>query len=220
MNDKNHHDAKQKIADLAEKHFQAKHANHKEQELGEEQESENSAAANAKVSEDLQEMEKEVTELRDALNDAQKKVDENWQTALRFRADIDNVRRQAERDISNAHKFSLEKFANGLLPIIDSLESGISNIENDPKAMEDNKYKSICEGMQMTHKMFMDTLAKFNVAVIDPLGQPFDPQWHEAMTMQPDASVAPGTVLLVPQKGYRLNDRLLRPARVIVSKAD
>jgi molecular chaperone GrpE len=217
MNDKNHNDAKQKIADLAEKHFQAKQANSKQIQ---DEESENSEAANAKVSADLAEMEKEVTELRDALNDAQKKVDENWQTALRFRADIDNVRRQAERDVANAHKFSLEKFANNLLPIIDSLESGIANIESDPKALEDSKYKSICDGMHMTQKMFMDTLARFNVAVIDPLGQPFDPQWHEAMTMQPDASVPPGTVLMVPQKGYRLHDRLLRPARVIVSKAD
>lgn len=187
-----------------------KHPNH-------ETESAETIEANAKVNADLSEMEKVVTELQTALDDAQKKVDENWQTALRFRADIENVRRQADKDVANAQKYSLEKFANALLPILDSLEQGVANIKpEDMKA--DERYKSLAEGMQLTLRMFIDTLSKFNVAVVDPLGEPFDPQWHEAMVMQPSADAAPGTVLAVVQRGYRLNDRLLRPARVIVAK--
>lgn len=187
-----------------------KHPNH-------EMESAETIEVKAKMSTDLSEMEKVVTELQTALDEAQKKVDENWQTALRFRADIENVRRQADKDVANAQKYSLEKFANALLPILDSLERGVANIKpEDIKA--DERYKSLAEGMQLTLRMFLDTLSKFNIVMVDPLGEPFDPQWHEAMVMQPSADAAPGTVLTVIQRGYCLNDRLLRPARVIVAK--
>lgn len=180
-------------------------------------ESKETKEANEKVSSDLTEMEKAVTDLQQALDEAQKKVDENWQTALRFRADIENVRRQADRDVANAQKYSIEKFATALLPILDGFEQGLHNIK--PELIKtDDRYKSLAEGMQLTLRMFTDMLNKFNVAVIDPLGEPFDPQWHEAMSMQPTPDKKPGTVLAVVQRGYRLHDRLLRPARVIVAK--
>ena len=182
-----------------------------------EEESKETLEANAKVNEDLSQMEKAVVELQESLDEAQKKVDENWQTALRFRADLENVRRQADRDVSNAQKYSLEKFATALLPILDSLEQGIANIKPE-EAKGDERYKLLAEGMHLTLRMFTDTLSKFNIAVIDPLGEPFDPHWHEAMVMQPSKDAAPGTVLTVVQRGYRLNDRLLRPARVVVAK--
>ena len=207
-------DAKQKIAEMAEQHFQAKQA----KENSEEGESDETVAANEKVSEDLSLLEKTVMELQQALADTEKKVEENRDTALRFRADIDNVRRQADRDIANAHKFGVEKFANALLPILDSLEQGIATIEKDQANVADAKYNALFDGMRMTLKLFIDMLEKFNIEIIDPVGEHFDPHWHEAITMQPHADVAPGTVLAVVQRGYRLNDRLLRPARVIVAK--
>ncbi|MFI4954292.1 MAG: nucleotide exchange factor GrpE [Gammaproteobacteria bacterium] len=213
----NEKDVQQKIAEMAEQHFQAKKAKVEQEIDNSQEESEETRKANAKVSEDLQELENTVTELQQALLSAEKKVKENQETAMRFRADVENVRRQADRDIANAHKYGIEKFASGLLPILDSLENGIATIEKD-QTQNDPKYNSLCEGMQMTYKLFTDMLLKFNVAVIDPLGDKFDPHWHEAIAMQPSAEVDPGTVLIVVQKGYRLHDRVMRPARVIVAR--
>lgn len=186
---------------------------------GDEQESVESSAASAKVSDDLSQIEQTVAELQQELQDAEKKIEESHSTALRFRADVENLRRQAERDIANAHKYSVEKFAAGLLPIMDSLEQGIATIEKDQTLnADDSKYHSICEGMKMTFKMFTNMLEKFHVQVLDPVGEAFDPHWHEAITMQPSDDAKSGTVLAVVQKGYRLHERVLRPARVIVAK--
>ena len=213
-------DIKQKIAEMAEQHFQEKKAKaEQEAENNQEGESEETQQANAQASADLQLLEKTVMELKQALAETEKKVKENQEASLRFRADLDNVRRQADRDIANAHKYSVEKFASALLPILDSLDQGIVTIEKDQSANSDDpKYQSLCEGMRMTIKMFTDMLVKFNIVPIDPLGENFDPQWHEAIAMQPSAEAAPGTVLMVVQKGYSLHDRLLRPARVVVAK--
>ncbi|MFV3287157.1 nucleotide exchange factor GrpE [Pseudomonas sp. NY11955] len=134
--------------------------------------------------------------------------------ALRAVADVQNVRRRAEQDVEKAHKFALEKFSNDLLPVIDSLELALAH-SND----EDEQVKAIREGVKLTLKMFQDTLKRYNLEAVDPHGEPFNPEHHQAMAMQESAEVEPNSVLNVFQKGYLLNGRLLRPAMVVVSKA-
>ena len=132
--------------------------------------------------------------------------------SLRALADAQNMRRRAERDVENAHRFGLEKFVNALLPVVDSLECGLNLIA------QDETQKASSEGMQLTLKMFEDTLAKFNVEVVFPEGQPFNPDLHQAVSIQDNAEVEANSVLTVLQKGYTLHGRLVRPAMVIVSK--
>lgn len=134
--------------------------------------------------------------------------------ALRAVADLQNVRRRAEQDVEKAHKFALEKFSGDLLPVIDSLELALAHSSAD-----DEHVKQIREGVELTLKMFQDTLKRYNLEAVDPLGQPFNPEHHQAMAMQENAEVEPNSVLNVFQKGYLLNGRLLRPAMVVVSKA-
>ncbi|WP_417596311.1 nucleotide exchange factor GrpE [Oceanospirillum sp.] len=132
---------------------------------------------------------------------------------LRAHADAQNARRRAEQDVEKAHKFALEKFTKELLPVIDSLERAIEAFDqNDAPA-------ALREGVEMTLSMFVSTLDKFNVEPVNPQGEPFDPQFHEAMSMVPNPEVEPNTVIAVMQKGYLLNGRLVRPAMVMVSKA-
>ena len=134
--------------------------------------------------------------------------------ALRAVADVQNVRRRAEQDVEKAHKFALEKFSSDLLPVIDSLELALAH-----SSAEDEHVKQIREGVKLTLKMFQDTLKRYNLEVVDPHGEPFNPEHHQAMAMQESADVEPNSVLNVFQKGYLLNGRLLRPAMVVVSKA-
>lgn len=134
--------------------------------------------------------------------------------ALRAVADLQNVRRRAEQDVEKAHKFALEKFSNDLLPVVDSLERGLE-LSNG----EDEALRPMREGMQMTLKLFADTLKRYNLEAVDPHGEPFNAEQHQAMAMQESADVEPNTVLKVFQKGYMLNGRLLRPAMVVVSKS-
>ncbi|MBA1193859.1 nucleotide exchange factor GrpE [Pseudomonas entomophila] len=134
--------------------------------------------------------------------------------SLRAVADLQNVRRRAEQDVEKAHKFALEKFAGDLLPVIDSLERGL-----ELSSAEDETIKPMREGIELTLKMFSDTLARYNLQPIDPHGEPFNAEHHQAMAMQESADVEPNSVLKVFQKGYLLNGRLLRPAMVVVSKA-
>ncbi|MFS2157384.1 nucleotide exchange factor GrpE [Pseudomonas sp. Pseusp122] len=134
--------------------------------------------------------------------------------ALRVAADLQNIRRRAEQDVEKAHKFALEKFAGDLLPIIDSLERGL-----DLSNPDDESIRPMREGIELTLKMFQDTLKRFQLEAIDPHGQPFNAEMHQAMAMQESADVEPNSVLKVFQKGYQLNGRLLRPAMVVVSKA-
>lgn len=155
-----------------------------------------------------------VEELAKQLAEAEKKAQELWDNLLRQRAESENMRKRVERDLENARKYALEKFARELLAVKDSLELGleaVSKPETDLQAVRD--------GMALTLKMFTDTLEKFEIIILDPLNERFDPQWHEAIAMQPIPHVEEGTVVLVHQKGYQLFDRLLRPARVIVAKA-
>jgi molecular chaperone GrpE len=140
----------------------------------------------------------------------QAKVSENWEKYLRAAAELENVRKRAARDVENAHKFALERFVGELLAVRDSLEMGLA-------AGEDIDVESLRQGKEATLKQLITIMERFGVEVLDPQGEPFDPSMHEAMTMQPSADVEPGSVLTVFQKGYALNGRLLRPARVVVA---
>lgn len=132
---------------------------------------------------------------------------------LRAHADMQNLRRRVDRDVENAHKYALEKFVGELLPVVDNLERATAAIDK-----ENEKLSSVGEGVELTLKNFLDVLAKFRVEKLDPVGQPFDPEKHQAMTMVPNPDVAPNTVVEVFQKGYLLNGRLIRPAMVVVSQ--
>ena len=141
------------------------------------------------------------------------RADENWERYLRAAAELENVRKRAERDVENARKFAIERFATELLAVKDSLEMGLAAAE------EATDVESLREGSRTTLKQLSAALERFGVAEVDPEGEPFDPHLHEAMTTQPSDQAEPDTVLTVYQKGYTLNGRLLRPARVVVAAA-
>jgi len=147
---------------------------------------------------------------RDELTELQAKVEENWDKYLRTAAELENVRKRAARDVEHAHKFALERFAADLLAVCDSLELALA-AEGEPSV------ESLKEGSEVTLKLLATTMQRFGIEELDPQGEPFDPARHEAMTMQPSDDVEPGSVVTVFQKGYALNGRLLRPARVIVA---
>lgn len=173
-------------------------------------------AETADPAEDLEQAEDQLEEdLEQALQEAREQAAAHWEALLRVKADMENLRRRTRIDVENAHKFALEKFVNALLPVVDSLEMGI-----EAAGQENATVDSLREGMEMTLKMLLDVMAEFGVERIDPKGEAFDPQKHEAMTMVPSAEHEPNTVMDVIQKGYSLNERLVRPARVIVSKED
>ena len=151
----------------------------------------------------------EVAEPEDELAAAQAKADENWERYVRAAAELDNVRKRASRDVENAHKFALERFGKELLAVKDTLEMGL--------AVEDASVESLLEGSNATLKLLATTLERFGIVEVDPAGEPFDPELHEAISMQPSDNVEPGSVATVVQKGYTLNGRLLRPAMVIVA---
>jgi molecular chaperone GrpE len=146
----------------------------------------------------------------DALAQLQAKADANWDRYLRAAAEVENVRKRASRDVERARKFALENFGRELLAVKDSLEMGLA-------AGESADAESLLVGSAATLKLLTGTLERFGVTEVDPEGEPFDPELHEAMTVQPSADVEPGSVLTVIQKGYALNGRLLRPARVVVA---
>ncbi|MET4026244.1 molecular chaperone GrpE [Marinobacter sp. MBR-99] len=138
--------------------------------------------------------------------------------ALRAQAEMQNVRRRAEIDVEKAHKFALEKFVKELLPVADSLEKAVESTEGHENAGE--LVGSIREGVEMTLSLFMNGLKKFGVEQVNPVGEPFDPQQHEAMSMVPAPDAEPNSVVAVVQKGYLLNGRVVRPAMVVVAKAE
>jgi molecular chaperone GrpE len=152
-----------------------------------------------------------VEDLHALLTDARSKADEHWDQCLRLQAEIDNLRKRSERNLINAHKFALEKFAVELLPVRDSLEMGLLAVS------ENADVDKLKEGSELTLKMLTNAMEKFNVKEINPLNELFNPEYHEAMSIQERADVPPNTVVTVVQKGYLLNDRLIRPAMVIVS---
>jgi molecular chaperone GrpE len=153
-------------------------------------------------------------ELAEALRQAESNAEEFRDQALRAQAEMENLRRRAARDVESAHKYGLEKIAAELLPIKDSLEMGL----NAARQTEQPDVHKVTEGVELTLKMFESALEKFAIKEINPQHQRFDPELHQAMSVQPSDEVEPNTVINVYQKGYMLNDRLLRPALVVVSQ--
>lgn len=145
---------------------------------------------------------------------AREQAEENWAMYLRARAELDNVRRRAERDMENMRRYALEKFVGELLAVRDSMEMGVEATADGKGNLE-----ALRDGVELTYRQFMGVLEKFGVREINPVGEPFDPDWHEAVSAQPSEDAEPDTVVAVMQKGYAINDRLVRPARVIVAKA-
>ncbi len=155
---------------------------------------------------------KTTAELEKALAEAQAKANDNWSLYLEAKAEIENIRKRASRDVENAHKYALDKFIPELLLVKDSLEMGL-------KAAEDsNEMEKFIEGNHLMLKLFNDTLAKFNIIEVYPQGEAFNPDLHEAMSMIASEEHPANTVIDVMQKGYTLNERLVRPALVVVSQ--
>jgi len=146
------------------------------------------------------------------LEEACSKADEYQQEMLRARADLENTRKRAQREVENAHKYAVEKLLGDLLPVKDSIELGLAAAESSQEVA------SLREGMQLTLKMLEGLLEKHGVTEVNPVGEKFSHDYHQAMTMQESTEAEPGTVLNVIQKGYLLNDRLVRPAMVVVAK--
>ena len=155
-----------------------------------------------------------INELDLALVAAQSTVVDQKDSVIRAKAEVDNIRRRAAQDVEKARKFALEKFAGEMLTSVDNLERALQNIDKD-----DENNKSIIEGVELTLQGLIASLEKFGVKAVDPQDQPFNPELHQAMSMQEVPDVAPNTVIAVMQKGYELNGRLIRPAMVMVSKA-
>jgi molecular chaperone GrpE len=154
----------------------------------------------------------ELERLQQALAEAEERARSHWEQYLRAVADLENVRKRAQRDIEAANRYGLEKFAEELLPVQDSLQLAVQNAGKADT-------RSLAEGQEATLKLLAKALEKIGVVPINPHGEPFDPARHEAMLAQESATAEPNSVLQVVQPGYEINGRLLRPARVIVSKA-
>lgn len=157
----------------------------------------------------------ELNTLKIKLENAENKAKDNWDKLLRSQADQENIKRRTARDLESAHKFALEKFALELLPVKDSLELGAAAAADGDA---DESLEKIQDGIALTLNMLDSAFKKFNIEEVDAVGAKFNPDHHQAMSMQPSADVEPNTVLNVFQKGYLLNSRLLRPAMVVVSK--
>lgn len=162
----------------------------------------------------LDENAQRIYELENALSEAQATIKEQQDSVLRARADMENARRRADAEVEKARKFALERFAGELLPVVDNLERAIEMTDSDNEAV-----KALLEGVEMTQKSFISTIEKFGLNLIDPQGETFNPELHQAMSMQESADFEPNTVMAVMQKGYEINGRLLRPAMVMVSRA-
>ncbi|MBK1873885.1 MULTISPECIES: nucleotide exchange factor GrpE [Marinobacter] len=182
------------------------------EQLDELNEAAKAAAEDAQSGEQVVEQEEvsELDSLKEQLQDSQEQM-------LRLHAEMQNVRRRAEMDVEKAHKFALEKFVKELLPVADSLEKAVESTEGQEGAGE--LVASIRQGVEMTLSLFVSSLKKFNVEPLNPVGEPFDPQQHEAMSMVPAPNAEPNSVVAVIQKGYLLNGRVVRPAMVMVAKA-
>jgi molecular chaperone GrpE len=155
-----------------------------------------------------------INELELAVATAQSTVNDQKDSVIRAKAEVDNIRRRAAQDVEKARKFALEKFAGEMLTTVDNLERALQSIDKD-----DESKKGVIEGIELTLQGFIASLDKFGVKAVDPQDQPFNPEFHQAMSMQEVPDVAPNTVIAVMQKGYELNGRLIRPAMVMVSKA-
>ena len=163
--------------------------------------------------ENIETTEQEIPEgdLQTQLEEAQKSTKDNWDKVLRAQAEMENLRRRNAKDLENAHKFALDGFVKALLEVKDSLTMGLKTARDDNASIE-----SITEGLEMTDKVFLSTLEKFGVETINPAGESFNPEFHEAVTMIPMPDKESNSVLEVIQVGFSLNGRLVRPAMVVV----
>ena len=162
----------------------------------------------------ISEEQEKMNELELALASAKSTVSDQKDSVIRAKAEVDNVRRRAAQDVEKARKFALEKFASEMLTTVDNLERALQSIDKD-----DESNKAIIEGIELTYQGLLASLEKFAIKAIDPQDQPFNPELHQAISMQEVEGVAANTVIAVMQKGYELNGRLIRPAMVMVSKA-
>ena len=162
----------------------------------------------------ISEEQERINELELAVATAQSTVNDQKDSVIRAKAEVDNIRRRAAQDVEKARKFALEKFAGEMLTTVDNLERALQSIDK-----EDESKKGVIEGIELTLQGLIASLEKFGVKAVDPQDQPFNPELHQAMSMQEVPGVAPNTVIAVMQKGYELNGRLVRPAMVMVSKA-
>ena len=157
--------------------------------------------------------ESKIAQLEAALLQSEMRVKEQQESVLRAKAEVENMRRRSEQEIDKARKYALNKFAEELLPVIDNLERAIQAADS-----ENETIKPLLEGVELTHKTFTDSVAKFGLKEINPEGEAFNPEFHQAMSIQESADHEPNTVMFVMQKGYELNGRVIRPAMVMVSK--
>ncbi|WP_299495576.1 nucleotide exchange factor GrpE [uncultured Shewanella sp.] len=178
-------------------------------------EAEEAAETEASLMDELTQANFRVEELEQALKAAEAKVVEQKDSVVRAAAEVDNIRRRAAMDVEKARKFALEKFANELLPVLDNLERALEGTDAEAEAT-----KSIYEGVELTLKGFVGAVDKFGLKQVSPQGDAFNPDLHQAIGMQPSSEFPANTVMAVMQKGYVLNERLLRPAMVMVSQGD
>ncbi|TQP68899.1 nucleotide exchange factor GrpE [Vibrio cholerae] len=165
------------------------------------------------AADEIDEKEAKIAQLEAALLVSEERVKEQQDSVLRARAEVENMRRRSEQEVDKARKFALSRFAEELLQVIDNLERAIQAADGEVEAI-----KPLLEGVELTHKTFVDTIAKFGLKEINPHGEAFNPEFHQAMSIQESAEHEPNTVMFVMQKGYELNGRVLRPAMVMVSK--
>jgi molecular chaperone GrpE len=154
----------------------------------------------------------ELERLQQALAQSEERAKNHWDQYLRAVADVENIRRRAQKDVEAAHRYGIDKLAQELLPVRDSLELAVENADRADAA-------SLAAGQDATLKLLAKAFEKLGITELNPLGEPFDPNKHEAMLAQPSDTAEPNSVLKVVQRGYEMNGRLLRPARVIVAKA-
>ena len=159
-------------------------------------------------------LEPAVEELSSDEDQLQRELEDANDQLLRMKAEVQNIRRRAQRDVENAHKFSLDKFVTALLPVVDNMERALGSVDAELRADD-----AVYEGLELTLKSFIGVLEDFHVLQIDPAGQPFDAELHQAVSMVPNNDLEPNTVIDVFQKGYTLSGRLVRPAMVTVSNA-
>ncbi|MGB0846872.1 MAG: nucleotide exchange factor GrpE [Thiolinea sp.] len=174
------------------------------------QEAQQAEAASEQAGSDREDAaEGDLAQLQQELAAAQAKADENWDRALRLQADMDNQRRRFEKQVEDAHKFSVQRFVESLIPVVDSLEMGMQ---------AEGSVEKIREGMELTLKQFESVMDKFKIEAVGTVGEQFNPELHQAMSMQPSPEHENNTVLAVMQKGYTLSGRTIRPAMVMVCK--
>lgn len=162
---------------------------------------------------ELDEKEAKIAQLEAALLTSEERVKENQDAVLRARAEVENMRRRSEQEIDKARKYALSRFVEELLPVLDNLERAIQAADGENEIV-----KPILEGVELTHKTFVDAVAKFGLKEINPEGEAFNPEFHQAMSIQESPDHQSNTVMFVMQKGYELNGRVVRPAMVMVAK--